>query len=172
MRAVVADITNLAMDAIVNTANSTLLGGGGVDGAIHRAAGPQLLAACKEIRHTQLPSGLPTGQAVITPGFLLPARYVIHTVGPNRYAGENDPQLLSDAFSSSARCALTHNLHTIAFPAISAGAYGWDMHDVARIGVDALQHFPALDITIALISEHAQHIWESQIAKLADISNR
>lgn len=163
MKTIVADITSLQVDAIVNAANSTLLGGGGVDGAIHRAAGPELLAVCEEIRHTQLPHGLPVGHAVITPGFLLPARYVIHTVGPNKYWDETDPRLLADAFASSARCALAHDLHTIAFPAISAGAYGWDMREVARIAVTTLKNFPELTITIALISESAQEIWDQEI---------
>src|SRR3954451_11776103 len=89
------DITSLKVDVVVNAANSSLLGGGGVDGAIHRAAGPELLAACRGLRRTTLPDGLPVGAAVAPPGFRLPARWVVHTVGPNRHAGQTDPVLLS-----------------------------------------------------------------------------
>lgn len=92
------DITTRAVDAIVNAANSSLLGGGGVDGAIHRAAGPELLEACRELRRTELPDGLPVGAAVATSGFRLSARWVIHTVGPNRHAGQTDPALLASCF--------------------------------------------------------------------------
>lgn len=97
IEAVTGDITTQQVDAIVNAANRALLGGGGVDGAIHRAAGPELLAACKALRRTELPGGLDVGHAIETPGFDLPARWVIHTVGPNRHAGQNDPRLLRDA---------------------------------------------------------------------------
>ena len=92
------DLTRADTDAVVNAANSSLLGGGGVDGAIHAAAGPELLEACRELRRTVLPDGLPVGDAVATPGFDLPARWVIHTVGPNRHAGETDPALLASCF--------------------------------------------------------------------------
>lgn len=105
MRAIHADITTLPVDAVVNAANSTLLGGGGVDGAIHRAAGPELLEACREIRRVDYPRGLPVGEAVITPGFRLPAAYVIHTVGPNWHRGQRDPRLLASAFRSCAELA-------------------------------------------------------------------
>jgi O-acetyl-ADP-ribose deacetylase (regulator of RNase III) len=131
LRVVPGDITLLAVDAIVNAANSSLLGGGGVDGAIHRAAGPRLLAACRELRAASLPEGLPPGQAVATPGFDLPARWVIHTVGPNRHAGETDPGVLESCFRSSLSVAVEIGARSIAFPAIGAGAYGWPPSAVA-----------------------------------------
>lgn len=165
MHAITADITTLRVDAIVNAANSSLLGGGGVDGAIHRAAGRELLAACCKIRREQLPAGLPVGNAVITPGFNLPARFVIHTVGPNRHRGQTDPQLLAQAFENSALVAAQHHVHTIAFPAISAGVYGWDMAQVAHIGVTTLQKFHELDITFALISQEATEIWLAELER-------
>ncbi|MCI7305174.1 MAG: O-acetyl-ADP-ribose deacetylase [Trueperella sp.] len=163
MKALHADITTLDVDAIVNAANSTLLGGGGVDGAIHRAAGPGLLAACKDVRRERYPGGLPVGEAVMTPGFNLPARYVIHTVGPNRHRGETDPKLLARAFRSCAELATREGLTRIAYPAISAGVYGWDMEQVARIAVAELSNFPSLDVTFALFSEEARQTWERAI---------
>ena len=119
------DITREHVDAIVNAANSSLLGGGGVDGAIHRAAGPRLLEACRELRATSLPGGLPPGDAVATPGFDLPARWVIHTVGPNRNAGQKDPAVLTSCFHRSLEVAGEIGAATVAFPAIGAGVYGW-----------------------------------------------
>ena len=128
------DITEEAVDTIVNAANWTLLGGGGVDGAIHRAGGPAILEACKRIRETQYPNGLPTGQAVITTGGDLPAKHVIHTVGPiyGRHNG-NEPELLADCYRNSVKIALENNLGTIAFPSISTGAYGYPKHEAAQI---------------------------------------
>ena len=137
------DITEQPTDAIVNAANSSLLGGGGVDGAIHRAAGPELLAACRALRATTLPDGLPVGDAVATPGFALPARWVIHTVGPNRHAGETDPTLLASCFTRSLDVATEQGARTVSFPAISAGIYGWDARDVARIALEAVRSHPA-----------------------------
>jgi O-acetyl-ADP-ribose deacetylase (regulator of RNase III) len=137
------DITAVAADAMVNAANSSLMGGGGVDGAIHRAAGPELLAACRELRETELPAGLPVGQAVATPAFNLPARWVIHTVGPNRHAGQTDPDLLASCFTSSLDVADELGASSIAFPAVSAGVYGWAAEDVARIASDAVQMWAA-----------------------------
>jgi O-acetyl-ADP-ribose deacetylase (regulator of RNase III) len=133
VEAVQGDITVQQVDAIVNAANSSLLGGGGVDGAIHRAAGPTLLAECKELRRTVLPDGLPVGQAVATSAGALPCRWVVHTVGPNRHAGETDPALLAGCFESSLAEAVRVGARSVAFPAVSAGIYGWDPHDVARI---------------------------------------
>ena len=120
------DITGRPVDAVVNAANSSLLGGGGVDGAIHRAAGPELLAACRELRATTLQDGLPVGAAVVTPGFGLPAQWVIHTVGPNRHAGQTNPALLASCFTESLRIAEGLGVRSLAFPAVSAGVYGWD----------------------------------------------
>ena len=137
--AVRGDHTAEVVDAIVNAANSSLLGGGGVDGAIHRAAGPRLLEACRELRRTAYPDGLPTGYAVATPGFDLPARFVIHTVGPNRRAGQTDSALLASCFRESLRIAREAGARSIAFPAVSAGVYGWAADEVARIAVDTVR---------------------------------
>lgn len=133
------DITTQHVDAIVNAANSSLLGGGGVDGAIHRAAGPALLAACREVRRTAYPHGLPVGAAVATEAGDLPCRWVIHTVGPNWYAGERDPALLESCFTSSLAEAERVGARTVALPAVSAGVYGWDAERVAEIAVGAVR---------------------------------
>lgn len=135
------DITTQEVDAVVNAANSSLLGGGGVDGAIHAAAGPELLEACRAVRRDNLPDGLPVGQAVATPGFRLPARWVIHTVGPNRHAGQTDPALLESCFRRSLEVAGELGAKSVAFPAISAGIYGWDPETVARIAFKAVSDY-------------------------------
>lgn len=132
------DITAETVDAVVNAANSSLLGGGGVDGAIHAAAGPALLAECRELRRTTLPAGLPVGAAVATSAGDLVCRWVIHTVGPNRHAGEIDPALLASCFDSSLAEAARVGARSIAFPAVSAGIYGWAPDDVARVAVAAV----------------------------------
>ncbi|MCO4252053.1 O-acetyl-ADP-ribose deacetylase [Pseudarthrobacter raffinosi] len=137
------DITTRTVDAIVNAANSSLLGGGGVDGAIHRAAGPELLAACRELRETDLPHGLAPGAAVATPGFRLPARWVIHTVGPNRHVGQTNPALLVSCFSESLRLADSLGAASIAVPAVGGGVYGWHGRQVAEAAYDAVTGFGA-----------------------------
>jgi len=139
IEAVEGDITRERLDAIVNAANTSLYGGGGVDGAIHAAAGPALLAECREVRRTAYPQGLPVGAAVATGAGNLPARWVIHTVGPNRHAGQTDPALLASCFSSSLAEAVRVGARSVAFPAVSAGIYGWDSADVAQIAVDAVR---------------------------------
>lgn len=135
IEAVHGDITLERVDAIVNAANSSLLGGGGVDGAIHAAAGPELLDACRELRRTRYPDGLPVGDAVATPGFRLPARWVVHTVGPNRHRGDTSGSMLASCFTTSLAVAVEIGAHTVAFPAVGAGAYGWDMAEVAQTAV-------------------------------------
>ena len=144
VEAVEGDITDQEVDAVVNAANSSLLGGSGVDGAIHRAAGPALLEACRALRRTSLPDGLPVGRAVATDAGDLSARWVIHTVGPNRHAGQTDPALLASCFSSSLREAVRVGARSLAFPAVSAGAYGWDVEEVARIAVATVRSAPEL----------------------------
>ena len=138
-----ADITKLAVDAIVNAANRSLLGGGGVDGAIHRAAGPDLLAACRTL------GGCETGQAKITPGFRLPARFVIHTVGPIYDDGtRGEPDLLASCHRESLRLAVANGARTIAFPAISCGVYGYPIPDAARIAIGTVAGFLAKEASI------------------------
>jgi O-acetyl-ADP-ribose deacetylase len=138
----VGDITNESVDAIVNAANSTLLGGGGVDGAIHRAGGPAILEACREIRRVQFPDGLPTGQAVITTGGKLPAKHVIHTVGPvYGRGGQAKAELLAACYSNSLELARQNNLRTIAFPAISTGVYGYPMDEAAAVSSRTIGRF-------------------------------
>ena len=128
------DITEEAVDAIVNAANWTLLGGGGVDGAIHRKGGPAILEECKHIRATTHPAGLPTGQAIITTAGDLPSKHVIHTVGPiyGKHNGR-EAELLAACYRSSVSLAVEYGLKSIAFPSISTGAYGYPKHEAARV---------------------------------------
>lgn len=146
---VVADITQQDVAAIVNAANSTLLGGGGVDGAIHRAGGPQILKECQEIRKTLYPNGLPTGQAVITTGGNLPAKYVIHTVGPiyGREA-QREAELLAACYKNSLLLTRQHHISSIAFPSISTGAYGYPKSEAAKIASLTIREFLATDSEI------------------------
>lgn len=143
LHAVQADITTLQVDAIVNAANSTLLGGGGVDGAIHRAAGPQLLAACRRLH------GCRTGDAKTTPGFALPARWVIHTVGPVWHGGgQDEPRLLAACYRRAMEEARRVGARSVAFPAISTGVYGYPKRAAAAIAVATLRQQLAADASV------------------------
>lgn len=136
------DITDVEADAIVNAANSSLLGGGGVDGAIHRKGGPKILEECKRIRATEWPDGLPTGKAVITSGGNLKAKHVIHTVGPVWLGGFHvEVELLKQSYKNSLRLAVAIGLKTIAFPSISTGAYGYPIEEASRIAVKTVKDF-------------------------------
>lgn len=138
----VGDITKETVDAVVNAANGSLMGGGGVDGAIHRAGGPEILKECKEIRRTQYPDGLPTGQAVITTAGRMAAKHVIHTVGPVYGRGGKDKaELLAACYRNSLRLAAEKGLKTIAFPAISTGVYGYPLDEAAKVSSAAIERF-------------------------------
>ncbi|MFE3443299.1 O-acetyl-ADP-ribose deacetylase [Nocardia sp. NPDC059180] len=134
------DITEQEVDAVVNAANSSLLGGGGVDGAIHRRGGPEVLAECRKLRASQYGKGLPTGQAVATTAGNLPARWVIHTVGPVWSAGDDRSALLASCYRESLRVADELGADTVAFPAISTGIFGWPIDDGARIAIETVTH--------------------------------
>ena len=149
VRVLTGDITRQEVDAIINAANSTLLGGGGVDGAIHRAGGAQILEECREIRRTQLPDGLPPGEAVMTGGGLLPARHVIHTVGP--IYGNHDgreAELLASCYRNSLKVAAAHDLASIAFPSISTGAFGYPRAEAAAVSSLAIRNFLAEETSL------------------------
>ncbi len=136
------DITKLEVDAIVNAANSSLMGGGGVDGAIHRCGGPDILEECREIRKTTYPSGMPPGNAVITGGGYLPADYVIHTVGPVWHGGKKGEKvILEKAYLNCLKLALSQDLDTIAFPAISTGIYGYPKTEAAETAYKTVTEF-------------------------------
>ncbi|MFI1713513.1 MULTISPECIES: O-acetyl-ADP-ribose deacetylase [Streptomyces] len=133
------DITAESVDAVVNAANSSLLGGGGVDGAIHRKGGPEILAACRDLRNSHYGKGLPTGRAVATTAGRLPARHVIHTVGPVWSPDEDRSELLASCYREALRVADELGDRTVAFPAVSTGVYGWPMEDGARIAVETVR---------------------------------
>jgi O-acetyl-ADP-ribose deacetylase (regulator of RNase III) len=161
------DITRLKLNAIVNAANTSLLGGGGVDGAIHRAAGPELLAECRTI------GGCPTGEARLTKGYNLPARHVIHTVGPVYSGKAEDSRLLALCYRNSLRLAVDSNITTIAFPAISCGVYGYPVAEACKIAVDTTCQFLNTNSTIQLVvfilfSSESHDIYKQYLEQLAD----
>lgn len=159
------DIAQQAVDAIVNAANESLLGGGGVDGAIHRAAGPELLAECKML------GGCPTGQAKITKGYRLPARHVIHTVGPIWRGGEQrEPELLGQCYRSCFKLVEQHGLKTIAFPSISTGAYGFPVDQASKIALSeirkALARLPHMEkVTVVCFDQRTQQAYREALAE-------
>jgi O-acetyl-ADP-ribose deacetylase len=151
------DITDQDVDAVVNAANSSLLGGGGVDGAIHRRGGPAILAECRQLLATRYPDGLPAGQAVATAAGDLPARWVIHTVGPVYNAAEDRSEVLASCYRESVRVADELGAQSVAFPAVSAGAYGWPLADAARIALTTVRQTPThvREIRFVLFTEAA-----------------
>lgn len=166
----VGDLTRVEADAVVNAANSTLLGGGGVDGALHAAAGPRLLEACRRLRNTTHRDGLAVGDAVATPAFDLPASWVIHTVGPNLHRGQDDPALLASCFARSLDVAAQLDVRSVAFPAVSGGAYGWPMPDVARIAVLSCQAWltghpeaSPTDLRFVVLDERVRDVFDAAI---------
>ena len=166
IRIVQGDITEQNTDAIVNAANSSLMGGGGVDGAIHRKGGPKILEECKRIRENTWPDGLPTGKAVITTGGNLKARYVIHTVGPVWHGGKHgERELLAEAYKNSLKLAVSKGLKTIAFPFISTGAYSYPIEKASKIALKTVQEFLEKEdnlneVLLVLFSKHDLEIYE------------
>lgn len=163
------DITKLTVDAVVNAANTSLLGGGGVDGAIHSAGGPEILAATKQLRATVLPDGLPTGDAVATTAGKLPARWVIHTVGPVWSASEDRRELLVSAYRRSMEIADELGAASVAFPTISAGVYGWPHDDAVAVGVETVQSM-ADQVSVATVifvpfSEAMKELYDAHLTR-------
>ncbi|TVL89292.1 O-acetyl-ADP-ribose deacetylase [Streptomyces sp. SAJ15] len=159
------DITRQHVDAIVNAANSSLLGGGGVDGAIHRAGGPDILDACRDLRASRYGKGLPTGQAVATTAGRLPARWVIHTVGPVFQVSGGDESLLASCYRECLRVADELGARTVAFPAISTGVYRWPMEDAARIAVETVRQTETRveEVRFVLFDERAYEAFAAQV---------
>ena len=158
------DITRQSADAIVNAANSSLLGGGGVDGAIHRRGGPEILAECRALRASHYGRGLPTGKAVATTAGRLDARWVIHTVGPVHSATEDRSALLASCYRESLRVADELGARTVAFPAISTGVYRWPLDDAARIAVEAVRTADTAveDVTFVLFDDRAYQAFSAR----------
>ncbi|MET9426588.1 MULTISPECIES: O-acetyl-ADP-ribose deacetylase [unclassified Streptomyces] len=161
------DLTEQHADALVNAANSSLLGGGGVDGAIHRKGGPQILEECRRLRASHYGRGLPTGRAVATTAGRLHARWVIHTVGPVYSAEEDRSHLLASCYRESLRVADELGARTVAFPAISTGVYRWPMDDAARIALDAVRNAETAveEVTFVLFDERAYEAFAEQLRK-------
>lgn len=159
---VLGDITEQQVDAVVNAANSSLLGGGGVDGAIHRRGGPAILAECRRLRASRYGKGLPTGQAVATTAGELPARWVIHTVGPVHSPAEDRSALLASCYRESLRVADELGAASVAFPAISTGVYGWPMDDAARIALATVRATPTAvtDVRFVLFTPDAHAVFQ------------
>jgi O-acetyl-ADP-ribose deacetylase (regulator of RNase III) len=164
------DITRVAVDAIVNAANQRLLGGGGVDGAIHRAAGPELKQACALLPEVQPGVRCPTGEARLTPGFRLPARYVIHAVGPVYRSAADSAPLLRAAYRSSLLLARAENLRTVAFPAISCGVYGYPLEEAAPLSIETCrEHAGGLaEVRFLLFGAPAHGAWREAAARLLE----
>lgn len=163
------DITTAQVDAVVNAANSTLMGGGGVDGAIHAAAGPSLLEECRRVRAARWHDGLPVGEAVATGAGDLPATWVIHTVGPNRHRGQTDPELLASCFRRSLEVAEEVGARSVAFPAISAGVFGWAAAEVADVAVATVRHTApstpgVTEVRFVLFSEDVRREFDRALA--------
>ncbi|SDI51764.1 O-acetyl-ADP-ribose deacetylase [Nonomuraea jiangxiensis] len=160
------DITAQRVDAVVNAANSSLLGGGGVDGAIHRRGGPEILEECRKLRASRYARGLPTGQAVATTAGRLPARWVIHTVGPVHSASEDRSELLASCYRESLRVADELGAKSVAFPAISTGIYRWPMDDAARIALEAVRQAGTSveDVRFVLFDSAAYAVFEARLA--------
>ncbi|GLQ47756.1 macro domain-containing protein [Dyella lipolytica] len=170
MTVVTGDLTRLTLDAIVNAANPGLLGGGGVDGAIHRAAGPSLLAACRALPEIAPGVRCPTGEARLTPGFALPARYVIHTVGPVWHGGhDGEDELLASCYRACVVLAIQHDLHSIGFPAISCGVYGFPAERAANVAIDTLRDLLAshsdLDVRLCCFDDRMSVIWQRALTQ-------
>jgi O-acetyl-ADP-ribose deacetylase (regulator of RNase III) len=172
IRIVQGDITEQDTDTVVNAANSSLLGGGGVDGAIHRKGGPNILNECRQIRETTWPDGLPTGKAVVTTGGNLKARYVIHTVGPVWHGGNSgESELLAEAYRNSLRLAVSKGLKTIAFPSISTGAYGYPVEKAAKIAFKTVKEFLEVEdrldeVRLVLFSKPDLETYENIVKEL------
>lgn len=165
IKVVEGDITKLEVDAIVNAANQMMLGGGGVDGAIHRAAGEELFEACLKVPEVKPGIRCPTGKAVITPGFKLPAKYVIHTVGPVYWDGESrEAEQLASCYRSSLDVALENGCRTIAFPCISTGVFGYPFREAAEIAIKEvkkfLENFPEMDVIFCCFFPEDKEIYE------------
>ncbi|NEC98878.1 O-acetyl-ADP-ribose deacetylase [Streptomyces albidoflavus] len=158
-------ITEQDVDAVVNAANSSLLGGGGVDGAIHRQGGPEILAACRDLRASHYGKGLPTGEAVATTAGRLPARWVIHTVGPVWSASEDRSQLLASCHREALRVAGALGARTVAFPAISTGVYRWPLEDAARIATETVRATPTSveEVRFVLFDDRAYEVFAARI---------